>query len=330
MRSQRNTLAKICLVLAFCLQPGLVGIQSMATTPAAGPTAAAPRGDAGTLASRVQDKTYLFSDTNENLPYAVFVSSKVAKDTKAPLVIALRGAGGNPRSVLVNTALQQAQDGGYILVGVMGYAPMGGFGMDMSSMGARGGSGARGRGRGAATTTAPAPATAPATLPQPQAAPQTSARGGRGASGGTAVTDTAKISELSEKDVLCVLDIVRKEYNVDDRRIYLVGHSLGGGGAIFLGEKYPDKWAGVVALSPGIFGFQFTEKSKYKELPLMILVGKNDTMIASVQQWEEKLKALNIPHEYKEVPGFDHGGIISGGMEGRFKFLAKRGRGEAK
>jgi predicted peptidase len=167
-------------------------------------------------------------------------------------------------------------------------------------------------------------------LPQPQAAPAPARGAGRGPAGGTAVTDTAKMSEMSEKDLLSVLAIMQKEYNVDERRIYLVGHSLGGGGAIFLGEKYPEKWAGVVALSPGIFGFQFSDKSKYKELPLMILVGKNDTMIASVQQWEEKLKGLNIPHEYEEVPGFDHGGIISGGMAKTFAFLAKHTRPETK
>ena len=288
------------------------------------------------LTSRVQDKTYLFTDTSENLPYSVFVSSKVTSDKKAPLVLCLRGANGNARSLLVNTALQQAEDGGYILVGVMGYSPMGGFGMDMSSMGARGG-----RGRGAATTPATATATTPttATTPAATATPQTQtaapargpARGGRGpTAGGTAVTDSAKVSQLSEKDVLDVLDLVQKNYTIDENRIYLLGHSLGGGGAIFLGEKYADKWAGVVALSPGIFGFQFTENSKYKQLPMMIIVGEKDTMIASVQQWETKLKALNIPHDYKEVPGFDHGGIISGGMTEAFKFFAQHTRPQPK
>jgi dienelactone hydrolase len=292
-------------------------------------------GAAAGLTSRIQDKTYVFADTNENMPYSVFVSSKVTKEKKAPLVICLRGANGNPRSVLVNNALQQAEEGGYILAGVMGYAPMGGFGMDMGSMGGRGG-GARGRGGATAPATTRASATTSAAASVPATTTATTTAGARGAarggrsSGGTAVTDTAEMSKMSEKDLLYVLEIVKKDYNVDEKRVYLLGHSLGGGGAIFLGEKYPEKFAGVVALSPGIFGFQFTEKSKYKELPLMILVGANDTMIASVQQWEEKIKALNIGHEYKEVPGFDHGGIINGGMEETFKFLGKHVKGETK
>src|SRR4029434_821244 len=40
---------------------------------------------------RVEIRTYTFTATGEDLPYAVFVSSKVKKDQKAPLIIALRG-----------------------------------------------------------------------------------------------------------------------------------------------------------------------------------------------------------------------------------------------
>src|SRR5208282_4721614 len=36
-------------------------------------------------------------------------------------------------------------------------------------------------------------------------------------------TDPENLSELSEKDVMNVLDIVRKEYNIDPDRIYLMG-----------------------------------------------------------------------------------------------------------
>ena len=44
---------------------------------------------------RVELREYLFTDTHEMLPYAVFISSKVTKDKKAPLVLALHGFSGN-------------------------------------------------------------------------------------------------------------------------------------------------------------------------------------------------------------------------------------------
>jgi len=37
--------------------------------------------------------------------------------------------------------------------------------------------------------------------------------------GGTKETDPAKIAELSEKDAMYVLEMARKEFNVDDNRI---------------------------------------------------------------------------------------------------------------
>ncbi len=52
--------------------------------------------------------------------------------------------------------------------------------------------------------------------------------------------DPENINELSEKDVLNVLATVRADYNVDPKRIYLLGHSMGGGGTWHLGMKYPE------------------------------------------------------------------------------------------
>jgi predicted peptidase len=42
------------------------------------------------------------------------------------------------------------------------------------------------------------------------------------------VTDPAEVTQLSEKDVLNVLEMIREEFNVDDERTYLMGHSMGG------------------------------------------------------------------------------------------------------
>ena len=124
--------------------------------PAAGPggAAAAPaqRGGRGAIDPRVQQRTYLFTDTNEQLPYAVFVSSKVSKDKKNPLIVALHGLGGDQNTMMRANALQLAEEGGYIMVGPMGYNSSGWYGtpstMAAGTGGAAGGVGFGG-GRGA-------------------------------------------------------------------------------------------------------------------------------------------------------------------------------------
>lgn len=313
MRFERTTAATIGLLLFFCLQAGLLTAQTSPTeqlAPGASRVTSAPlsrsagqsrRTGGDPVDDRVELREYGFKDTGENLPYAVFVSSKVTRANKAPLVLALHGFSGNHGTFMRTAAVDAAEEGGYILVGVMGYSPSGSFGMPF---------GGRGPSRG--------PAVAPA-----------AGRGGRGAPiGGTAETEPAKVAELSEKDALYVLDMVRKEFNVDDRRIYLMGHSLGGGGALHMGEKYGEKWAAVAPLAPAAFGFEWTALSKLRNVPLLIMQGEADTTVrpASSQALADQLKSLGFPCEIKIMPGLDHGTIIAGAMPDVFKFFSRHSK----
>jgi len=44
--------------------------------------------------------------------------------------------------------------------------------------------------------------------------------------------------------------MMKKEFNVDENRTYLMGHSMGGAGALFLGSKHAAQWG-----MPDIFAF---------------------------------------------------------------------------
>ena len=63
--------------------------------------------------------------------------------------------------------------------------------------------------------------------------------------------------------------------------------------------------------------------AQFKDVPLLIMVGVNDTLIATPRRIDEQLKSENIAHDYKEMPGLDHGGIIMGGMPDVFKFFGQ-------
>src|SRR4029079_8120252 len=103
---------------------------------------------------RVQQRTYTFKDTNEEIPYAVFVSSKVTKDKKAPLIVALHGLGGNQNTMMGKNALDLAEEGVYIVLCVMGYNSSGWYGapagMAAGTGGAAGGVNGLGGERGGA------------------------------------------------------------------------------------------------------------------------------------------------------------------------------------
>ena len=277
---------------------------------------------------RVELREYLFKDTDEWLPYAVFVSSKITKDKKTPMVLALHGMSGNHGTFMRTPCVEEAEKNGYILVGVMGYSPNAPFGR---TMGARGGPGAPPdrSGPGAPGPAAPgvgAPGAAPGAAPAGRVGFNIGM--GRGPTvGGTKETDPAKITALSEKDTMYVLEMVRKEFNIDDNRIYLMGHSMGGAGALYLGEKYAPLWAAVA----GLAGFGSPDpKGKMKNTPLYLTAGSNDSLGRGGSAIAERLKAEGMDCEWKEVPGLDHGGIIGGAMPDVFKFFNEHSKGQQK
>jgi dienelactone hydrolase len=256
----------------------------------------------------VEIRQYVFEPTGEQLPYSVYVSSKVRKDRSAPLIIALRGFTGTTLTFVRGTAVDLAEAGGYILVGVIGYNNRAGFGGPPPP---RPGEPAASR-----TAAAPAPPPTPRTLPP--------------LVGGTAETDPAKVNAYSEQDVMNVLALVRKEFNVDDRRIYLMGHSQGGGGARHLAETYPDIWSAVALLAPALFNVTVTAESKITHVPLLLAVGDKDSLITSVRDFSARLDELRVEHEYVEMPGLDHGTIIMGSMPTVFAFFAKHVKPDAR
>jgi poly(3-hydroxybutyrate) depolymerase len=315
--------------------------------PATGAQAPVGRGGGrGGVDPRVQQRTYTFTDTGEQLPYAVFVSSKVSKDKKAPLIVALHGLGGDQNTMMRGNALELAEAGGYILVGPMGYNSSGWYGAPATfggggrggrgGPGGPGGPGAPGRAGGNGAPPAGAPgAVPPGAGGAPGGAPQAAAPGpgaGRGfgavTAGGTAITDLPKLHEASEKDVMNVLDMIRKEFNVDENRTYLMGHSMGGAGTIYLGVKHASIWAAIGAEAPATAPAGLTPANyslePAKNIPMIIVQGDMDELVpvAGTRLWIDKMKELNITHQYVEVPGGTHGSVLTTGAPDIFAFFA--------
>lgn len=230
---------------------------------------------ASAAAGRIETRSYLFSDTNEELEYAVFVSTKVNRDKKSPLLIALHGLGVPPTAWLRLIA-DAAQNAGYIVAAPTGYNLQGWYGANGPSS-------------------------------------------GRGS--------PANLGELSEKDVLNVLELMRKEFNVDERRIYLAGQSMGGAGALFLGVKHRDIWAAVAASAPAVRTRWQTpaDLEPARSLPFMLIHGDQDRAVPVEQtrEWVAKMNELKMTHEYHEIRGAGHGDAIVQGARRMFAFFNK-------
>lgn len=124
----------------------------------------------------------------------------------------------------------------------------------------------------------------------------------------------ANLGALGEMDVMNVLEIVRDQYNVDDDRIYLWGHSMGGAGAYHLAAKYPDIWAavGVAAPAPSAEPEQL---EAFAHIPIIALQGDEDGLVTTTRRWVTKMGELGMQHVYIEIAGGDHSRFINASAE---------------
>jgi poly(3-hydroxybutyrate) depolymerase len=316
----------LAAILTLCLGAASVLAQAP-SAPAQGQGRGAGRGGGGFAADpRAQVRTYHFADAKQDMQYCVYASSKVSKNTPAPLIVSLHGMGAAPTIMCNPTAVNLAEEGGYVLVAPMGYSTTGWFGSPVINMGAGRGRGGRGRGappgpgQGAgappAAGAAPAPAPAP---PEAAAAP--------------AGPSDEQIAKLSEQDVMNVLDMMRKEFTVDPKRIYLTGHSMGGAGTLFLGAKYADLWAAIAPVAPASFMMntnraEILGKIKAGGVPVLLLTGDADEVVApsNTRMWAETLKEINANHVYIEQPGVTHGPVITTSQKEIYDFFAKHAK----
>ena len=234
--------------------------------------------DPGTVVkadARVQGRTYVFAETGESIPYAVFVPSNYDAVRKWPLIVALHGLG-RPFDWMMGYQgmIDFAQRDGFLVVSPLGYHPRGWYGS---------------RGTGLGGNPQPAP-------PAPEL--------------------PANLGELSEKDVMHVLEIAQREFSVDGDRIYLWGHSMGGAGTYHLAAKHPALWAGLAVAAPAP-SEPPDQLEVFKQVPILVLQGDEDRTVpvAQTRRWVARMRELGMEHLYVEVKGGDHSLFISQNRE---------------
>ena len=150
---------------------------------------------------------------------------------------------------------------------------------------------------------------------------------GSGLMGGTDAASRRR-GEHSEKDVLEVLRLMKAAYNVDDSRIYLIGHSMGAIGTWSLAAKYPHTWAGLVAFagtgSPAL-------ADNMKAIPQFVVHGDADNTVnvSGSRNMVGALKKLNADVTYVEVAGGSHTDVVVPNLPKAFEFLAAQRKGTA-
>jgi len=245
-----------------------------------------------------QERHYLFTAAGREMPYHLYVPASYDPKVGAPLVVALHGYGGNQDYFFaVVKDLQALCDRyGYIFVAPMGYSVSGWYGAPMSVPGGP----------------PPASGNAPA---RPLPPPQT----------GTP-EEQLRERQWSEQDVMNVVALVRKEYKVDPARIYLMGHSMGGFGAWYLGAKHAELWAAVAPMS-GTTPTHDIDLQTLKRLPVLVAVGGEEVpTVAASKAKVDALKAAGGVTAYVEIEKGTHMSMIPASVPQIFEFFSKQAK----
>lgn len=221
-----------------------------------------------------QHRTYHFSEANADVAYRVCVPGNWDGTSKLPLVMFLHGAGNDESSYLDQNDKQMvklAEQHGYLLVSPLGYG--GAYGNFLRL---------------------------PADFSKPDEAANMLA---------TRTEQTEKTQQLSEKDVINVLEIVLNEYPVERTKMFLTGHSMGSGGTWYIGGKYAPYWAALAPMSGPFVLEQGYPWDNLRNTPVFITEGLSSATVAGSHALRDWMKTNGFPVTYKEVNA-DHPGMV--------------------
>ncbi len=103
-----------------------------------------------------------------------------------------------------------------------------------------------------------------------------------------------------------LLDEVARTHRVDQDRVYVTGHSMGGRGALYAAYKMPERFAAVVSLAPSSPITAWAEK--LARIPLRLFNGSKDqfTPPKDVEELIRAIEATGARPEFTELPERDH------------------------
>jgi poly(3-hydroxybutyrate) depolymerase len=281
--------------------------------------------------------SYLFTPTGQQMPYRLYVPSAYDGKTPMPLVVVLHGSGMLEDAIFDRDSgavlKQLAEQRGYIILVPRGYGAFGGFGdiypvvvtretaKEGVAMTARRLAAAASGAQGSSPPRPPPGPRAPladVAVPADDYVEQPKGE----------LSDTLS-NELSEQDVMAALDQVRQAYRIDASRIYLMGNSMGGGGAAYLAVKYPQVWAAVSPSGGPIAAWSYPfERLRAYKLPVLFVHGEFDEHASA--HWAQVLasagQAEGADTQALVVKGGHHGDAWVKALPQTFDFFSQHHR----
>ena len=110
-------------------------------------------------------------------------------------------------------------------------------------------------------------------------------------------------------EIYQALDVVEHAFNVDHRRIFLAGHSMGATAVFHIGALHPQRWSGFLIVSGYLLKSDADLVLKaFAAKPVSVVAGSSDTVapVESIRKTVRGLEGAGVPVHYFEEPGGAH------------------------
>jgi predicted esterase len=116
----------------------------------------------------------------------------------------------------------------------------------------------------------------------------------------------------SERDVIDVINEMKRDFSIDDDRVYLMGHSMGGYGSWSIAVNNPELFAAIAPISGGGTPFSKPNLKAITHVPWIVIHGDKDPTVP-VEESRKMVRAgkeLGAEIKYIEVPGGNHSDVV--------------------
>lgn len=234
-------------------------------------------------------RSYYFAEAEQEMPYRLYVPTTWDGASPLPVILFLHGGGSDENRYLDANDRQLerlAEQHGFLLVSPLGYTRGGAYGAAMMLGSAFGELEGQRRQRA-----------------QVNANPE-----------------RLRELALSERDTLNVLDRVIAEYGVNPREVFLAGHSMGSGGAWYLGNKYPQRWAAIAPMSGPFAEAALDPFANLQGIPIYYTEGIQTPSLQASRLMAQAAQEAGLEFTYQEFDG-THGGMIPMAAPSVFEFF---------
>ncbi len=119
---------------------------------------------------------------------------------------------------------------------------------------------------------------------------------------------TSMYMAAAERDVIDVIKEMKREFSIDDNRVYLIGHSMGGYGSWSIAVNNPDLFAAIAPIAGGGSPSTVGKLKAITHISWIVIHGDKDPTVP-VEESRKMVKVgkeLGIEIKYIEVPGGNH------------------------